>query len=329
MADQKLREMIDALTEDTSPDLQADYALTNDTSASLQKKVKPWRFARGAKGSDVASASTVNLDTATGDLVDVTGTTTITAITLSEGRHATVRFTGILTLTHGASLVLLGGANIVTAAGDFAIFRGYATGVVRCVAYHRAAVTPDPQDFRQKIFQALGSAIVAQNFDIANTTATLTMGDGIVRFFPIWLPKPQTLTGVKWYQNTAGNYTGDNNNKVGLYTYSGGTLTKVAESTNDANLWKATGGTFGSKAFSSTYAAGAGLYFIAILYNQSSQTTAPVINKQPDQPVNTLAVDFTNSAKLASKLTGQTDLPSSQAMSGLTAETDTPWLALY
>lgn len=89
-------------------------------------------------GTDVASASTVNLDTATGVLVDVTGTTAITAITLSDGRERVVRFTGILTLTNGASLVLPGGANITTAAGDFAVFRGYAAGVVRCVLYTRA-----------------------------------------------------------------------------------------------------------------------------------------------------------------------------------------------
>lgn len=91
------------------------------------------------KGADIASAGTVNLDTATGDLVDVTGTTTITVITLSEGRCATVRFTGILTLTNGASLVLPSGANILTAAGDFAMFRGYASGVVRCVLFVKAA----------------------------------------------------------------------------------------------------------------------------------------------------------------------------------------------
>jgi hypothetical protein len=90
-------------------------------------------------GADIASAATVNLETATGDLVDVTGTTTITAITLSEGHERTVRFTGILTLTNGASLVLLTGANITTAAGDFAVFRGYAAGVVRMVAYERAS----------------------------------------------------------------------------------------------------------------------------------------------------------------------------------------------
>lgn len=95
-----------------------------------------------AQGADIASAGTVNLDTATGNLVDVTGTTTITAITLSVGRERVVRFTGALTLTHGASLVLPGAANITTAAGDFAIFRGYASGVVRCVVYQRASGVP-------------------------------------------------------------------------------------------------------------------------------------------------------------------------------------------
>ena len=92
------------------------------------------------QGSDIASAATLNLDTATGNLVDVTGTVTITAVTLSQGRERTVRFTGILTLTHGASLVLPGAASITTAAGDFAVFRGYASGVVRCVVYVPAAV---------------------------------------------------------------------------------------------------------------------------------------------------------------------------------------------
>ena len=93
-------------------------------------------------GADVASAASIDLEAAGGVLVDVTGATTITAITLSNGRERVVRFTGALTLTNGASLVLPGAANIVTAAGDFAIFRGYAAGVVRCVHYLRAAGRP-------------------------------------------------------------------------------------------------------------------------------------------------------------------------------------------
>lgn len=93
-------------------------------------------------GADIASAATVNLSMATGNLVDITGTTTITAITLPDGAERVVRFTGALTLTHGASLVLPGSANITTAAGDFATFRGYASGVVRCVSYNKISGHP-------------------------------------------------------------------------------------------------------------------------------------------------------------------------------------------
>lgn len=113
-----------------------DYAVFRGYASAVVRCTHYSRLAR--HGSDVASATTTVLDTTTGDLVDVTGTTTITGITLAEGRERTVRFTGALTLTHGASLVLPGGANIATAAGDFAIFRGYAAGVVRCILFQRA-----------------------------------------------------------------------------------------------------------------------------------------------------------------------------------------------
>lgn len=89
-------------------------------------------------GADIASAGTIDLDAATGNIVDVTGTTTITAITLSNGKERTVRFTGAAVLTNSSSLVLPGAANITPASGDFAVFRGYASSVVRCVSYTKA-----------------------------------------------------------------------------------------------------------------------------------------------------------------------------------------------
>jgi len=88
-----------------------------------------------AQGANIASAGTVNLTTATGNYVHITGTTTITAITLAQGATRTVVFDGALTLTNGASLLLPDAANITTATGDVAIFRGEAAGVVRCVSY--------------------------------------------------------------------------------------------------------------------------------------------------------------------------------------------------
>jgi hypothetical protein len=123
-----------------SSDATKKAAIEVDGNTAGQTRTGTWldynfRFMSQTKGGDVASASTIDLDAATGDLVDVTGTTPITAITLSEGRTATVRFTAALTLTNGASLVLPGATNRTTVAGDVAMFRGYASGVVRCVNY--------------------------------------------------------------------------------------------------------------------------------------------------------------------------------------------------
>jgi len=93
-----------------------------------------------AKGSDLASASTVNMGAGTGNFIHITGTTTITAFdTVQAGTDRTVIFDGILTLTHNAtSLILPTGANITTAANDTATFRSEGTGNWRCISYERA-----------------------------------------------------------------------------------------------------------------------------------------------------------------------------------------------
>lgn len=97
-----------------------------------------------AKGSDIASASTTDIGAATGEFIDVTGTTTITALgTIAAGIVRTVRFTGALTLTHNAtSLILPGSANITTANGDVAMFRSLGSGNWKCVGYLRQDGTP-------------------------------------------------------------------------------------------------------------------------------------------------------------------------------------------
>ena len=122
-------------------------------------------------GADVTSAATVDLDAATGVLVDITGATTITAITLAEGRERVVRFTGALTLTHGAALVLPGGANITTAPGDFATLRGYAAGVVRVTQYAAAWRTPFPSAAEE-----IGELIQALTEDTAPVPSTDMLG---------------------------------------------------------------------------------------------------------------------------------------------------------
>jgi hypothetical protein len=89
------------------------------------------------QGANIASASTTDIGAATGVNVNVTGTTTITALgTKTLGVYRFVKFTGALILTHNAtSLILPGGANITTANGDFAIFVSLGSGNWKCLLY--------------------------------------------------------------------------------------------------------------------------------------------------------------------------------------------------
>ena len=91
-------------------------------------------FINFAKGADIASAATTDIGAATGNYVDVTGTTTITALgTVQAGSMRIVRFTGALTLTHNAtSLILPGAVNITTVAGDTAQFISLGSGNWQC-----------------------------------------------------------------------------------------------------------------------------------------------------------------------------------------------------
>jgi hypothetical protein len=83
-----------------------------------------------SKGADVASAAELPILT-DGNSFDVTGTTTITSIA-TTGRIGTwimLQFDNVLTLTHHATnLILPGGENITTAAGDLALCYEYASG---------------------------------------------------------------------------------------------------------------------------------------------------------------------------------------------------------
>jgi len=116
------------------------------------------------KGADIASATALVLGN-DGNYFDVTGTTTITSITTKQvGTIVTLHFDAILTLTHNATdLILPGGANITTAAGDEFTFVEYAAGDWRCLAYALASgkavvVTGASADLPRSYLVGLGTA---------------------------------------------------------------------------------------------------------------------------------------------------------------------------
>jgi len=99
-------------TKDVFLSASASTIVTTDTGAL------DW-----AAAIDVASASTCAIGAAASNYVNITGTTTITAFdTVSGPKVRYVKFAAALTLTHNATtLVLPGGVNITTAAGDRAL----------------------------------------------------------------------------------------------------------------------------------------------------------------------------------------------------------------
>jgi hypothetical protein len=113
--------------------------LVNDGVRALISQIKK---ATADQGADIASAGTTNVcATGTSIYAKVTGTTTITSLgTAAAGCWRWITFTGALTLTHNASsLILPGGANITTAAGDVMGAVSEGSGNWRVLVYTTAA----------------------------------------------------------------------------------------------------------------------------------------------------------------------------------------------
>jgi hypothetical protein len=145
-----------------------------------------------AKGADIASAGTTNIGAATGNYVNITGTTTITAFdTVQAGVRRELQFNGILTLTYNASsLILPTSANITTAAGDTATFISLGSGNWICTHYQRrsglalatgtstymrATVVSGTQDSVNKVF-TIANAVSADSEQVFVNGQLLTPG---------------------------------------------------------------------------------------------------------------------------------------------------------
>ena len=87
----------------------------------------------------IASATTTDLGTSNGNLVNITGTTTITSLgssAVTANPIYVTRFTGAVLLTYNAtSLIIPGSANYTTAAGDVFYWKYEGSGNWRCVGY--------------------------------------------------------------------------------------------------------------------------------------------------------------------------------------------------
>ena len=137
---------------------------------------------------DLASATTTDLGAQTTDNLRTTGTTTITGFgTAANGVTRDLRFAGALTLTHNAtSLILPGGANIITAAGDTGTAKSLGSGNWVVTDFQRAAALPALQGLitgsgltvaTARVLGRLGAGSGAiEEIPIGNAAAALSLG---------------------------------------------------------------------------------------------------------------------------------------------------------
>lgn len=152
-----------------------------------------------------------------------------------------------------------------------------------------------------------------------------SLTDGFLKIVAVKVTKPCTATGVKWIQSVAGDYTADNYNGVVLFSISGTTYTKIAESTNDGNIWKATSNTVGSKAFSSPVGLVPGVYYVGVIYNQSAVTTAPQI---AHNDFFSAFQSFTGSNNFCQRVAAST-VSASYTLANFSVNNEQPFVTLY
>lgn len=196
------------------------------------------------KGADIASAGTINLTTATGNLLHLTGTTNVTAITIPVGARRTMISDGVLTLTHSASLLCPGGANITTAANDRWDVVGDTAGAT-IVNYTRADGAPPKPGM---MLLATLTPTAAANVDFL-TTCTSAF-DNYQIFFQALIPSADDQFAMRVANagvvDTAANYGTGTNMTMGLTVESTGSKgisgSLIFSNTNDATGLKGSNG---------------------------------------------------------------------------------------
>jgi hypothetical protein len=149
-----------AITTTGTVDVAAAIGTEVITGTETTKAMTPDAYGDATqKGGDIASASPLVIGT-DGRYFDVTGTTSFAAMTVAANRLFFLQFDDALTITHGASLKLPGGANLTTAAGD--VWTCYSTLANTVIVTNVATAAA-----------AAGGTWVLISTSVASTSATL------------------------------------------------------------------------------------------------------------------------------------------------------------
>lgn len=160
-----------------------EYLGSGNWTCLFYQRVNGQTISMAGATTSIASATTTDLGTTLSNSVAITGTTTITSLGSSASLANPIyflRFTGALLLTYnGASLILQGGLNITTAAGDTATAEYLGSGNWRIYSYVPAAASPVANGVLQSGTTA-SAATVSFDFNSAVIAASRIVIDMVI-----------------------------------------------------------------------------------------------------------------------------------------------------
>lgn len=120
------------------------YPTLSQWTISLSGPAAPTGVLNEQKGVPIASAATIDLSAATGNYLHLTGSTTVTAVTLAQGAEREIVLDGTPLFVNSANLIIPTGTNVRGRAGDVIRFRGEGGGVVKITSWQGQPISSAP-----------------------------------------------------------------------------------------------------------------------------------------------------------------------------------------
>jgi hypothetical protein len=164
-----------------------------------------------------------------------------------------------------------------------------------------------------------GYGLKAWSGDVVNAYDSSAAGDGSINLIKIWNPVEQEISYIDVVIRTAGSGLDSGQNFVGLYDTGG---TRLAVSADQASSWASNG--YKHIALTAPITLAVGWVYVAILCNG---TTRPSFARGIATAAGNLGLG-SGQMRWASILTGQTSLPSSLTLSGMSEHSLSYWVGL-
>ena len=180
------------------------------------------------------------------------------------------------------------------------------------------------------IHRGFGSKMVSISFGVGYPTGGHQLYNSELSLYAIHIKRRVEIRGVGYQLAVAGNFTGQNDNAIGLYNFDQNNINLIARTENNKDIWEQDSNIPVEKDFLIPITLEPGNYYIGLLYSGVSEITIPSVASSPASDSSTYqGYNFVNGHKMSCVSSGHTTLPTQ--IDAFTTETywEHAWLYLY